>query len=82
MLILLGQLAPGVTLRGFRASFKTWANDATSVHPDVVETALAHKIVGDNIERAYRRGDFFEKRRELMASWSAYLNGDSAGPVR
>jgi hypothetical protein len=33
--------------------------------------ALAH-AVGSDVERAYRRGDALEKRRELMAQWGAY----------
>lgn len=33
--------------------------------------ALAHAIE-DKVEAAYRRGDLFEKRRELMAAWAAY----------
>ena len=37
--------------------------------------ALAHTI-GSKVEAAYRRGDLFEKRRQLMADWGAYC-----GPV-
>ena len=33
--------------------------------------ALAH-TVGDKVEAAYRRGDLFEKRRELMEAWARY----------
>jgi hypothetical protein len=33
--------------------------------------ALAHTI-GDKVEAAYRRGDLFEKRRDLMAAWASY----------
>jgi hypothetical protein len=39
--------------------------------------ALAHTI-GDKVEAAYRRGDLFEKRRELMEEWERYcLSGPS-----
>lgn len=38
-----------------------------------VETALAHSI-GSAVEAAYRRGDLFEKRRELMADWGVYCS--------
>ena len=31
--------------------------------------ALAH-AVGDAVERAYQRGDLFEKRRQLMQEWA------------
>ena len=34
--------------------------------------ALAH-AVGDQTEAAYRRGDLFEKRRELMGLWAKFI---------
>jgi len=40
--------------------------------------ALAH-AVGDKTEEAYRRGDLFEKRRELMNLWARFLATPSAG---
>jgi hypothetical protein len=33
--------------------------------------ALAHSI-GNKVEAAYRRGDLFDKRRELMKAWAEY----------
>ena len=33
--------------------------------------ALAH-VVGDKTEAAYRRGDMFEKRRQLAEAWAMY----------
>ena len=33
--------------------------------------ALAHTI-GNKVEAAYRRGDLFEKRRQLMQAWADY----------
>jgi hypothetical protein len=39
----------------------------------VAEQALAHTI-GSAVERAYRRTDLFEKRRELMAAWARYCD--------
>ena len=35
---------------------------------------LAH-LVGDETERAYRRGDALKRRRELMEAWAAYCAG-------
>jgi integrase len=61
----------GVTVHGFRAAFKTWASDQTSFQNEIVEKALAH-TVGSKVEQAYQRGDLFEKRRRLMAQWSAF----------
>jgi len=67
----LRRLRPGVTVHGFRASFKTWASESTSFARDIVEVALAHKR-GDAVEQAYERGTLFEKRRKLMASWADF----------
>ena len=64
------------TPHGFRSSFRDWCGDATSFSRELAESALAHKV-GDETERAYRRSDALEKRREMMNAWSSYL-GDNA----
>jgi integrase len=46
----------GLTLHGFRSTFRDWAGDCTSTQREVVEAALAHRV-GDAAEQAYRRGD-------------------------
>jgi integrase len=61
-----------VTVHGFRSSFKDWANETTSFPNELSEAALAH-VTGDKVERAYRRGDALERRRELMAAWARFL---------
>ena len=61
-----------LTVHGFRATFRTWAAERTMFSREVAEAALAH-VVGDNTERAYQRGDLFEKRRELMIEWGQFL---------
>ena len=60
-----------VTAHGFRSGFKDWAAETTSFPNIVSEAALAHKIK-DETERAYRRGNLLEKRRELMAAWARH----------
>jgi integrase len=71
MLELLRGMRPGLTVHGFRSTFKTWASEATN-HPNIVsEAALAHTIP-DKVEAAYRRGELFDKRRRLMKDWSTY----------
>ena len=69
MLKVLQRMGRRETVHGFRAAFKTWASEQTAFPADVVEAALAH-VVGDKVERAYARGDLFEKRRGLMAEWA------------
>ena len=69
-----------VTIHGFRSSFKDWASESTSFPNELSEAALAH-ITGDAVERAYRRGDALERRRELMEAWARFLEAGAAGNV-
>jgi integrase len=57
---------------GFRSSFRTWCAEATDAPREIAETALAH-VVGGSVERAYRRTDYLEQRRELMEQWAAHV---------
>lgn len=61
-----------VTVHGFRSTFRDWAAENTNFENIVTEMALAH-TVGASVERAYRRGDLLERRRELMQAWANYL---------
>jgi integrase len=61
----------GLTVHGFRSSFADWHAERTSFPAEVREMALAH-VVGDKVEAAYRRGDLFEKRRQLAEAWGRY----------
>jgi len=47
-------------------------SERTDAPREVCELALAH-VNRDRVEAAYRRSDLFERRRELMESWSAFL---------
>ena len=60
-----------LTAHGFRSSFSDWAAERTAYPREVVEMALAHAI-GNKVEAAYRRGDLFEKRRQLMETWGRF----------
>jgi integrase len=61
----------GLTVHGFRSSFRDWASECTNFPRDVCEMALAHTI-GNQAEAAYRRGDLIEKRRALMNEWALH----------
>jgi len=63
-----------VTVHGFRSTFRDWAAEVSHYPNHVVEMALAHAIPSA-VERAYRRGDLFEKRRALMEDWAAFCGG-------
>jgi len=70
----------GLTVHGFRSSFADWAADCTAFPEEVREMALAH-AVGDKVEAAYRRGDLFEKRRQLGQAWADYCNVPFPEPI-
>jgi integrase len=66
-----------LTVHGFRSAFRDWCAEATNFPSEVAEMALAH-AVGDKVEAAYRRGDLFEKRRQLAAAWAQYCDTPAA----
>lgn len=63
----------GITVHGFRSSFRMWAAEATNYPREVAEHALAHQLP-DAVERAYQRGSQFTKRASLMADWAVHCN--------
>jgi integrase len=77
---LLQRMGRDLTTHGFRSTFRSWAAERTNFPREAAELALAH-TVGDATERAYQRGDLFQKRRGLMDAWSAFCSGDSQGKV-
>lgn len=66
-------VAPGVTVHGFRSSFRDWAGEVSNFPREIAEAALAHSV-GDSTERAYWRGDAMEKRKKMMQAWCSYCN--------
>ena len=65
---------------GFRSTFRDWAAEQTSFSREVIEACLAH-TVGNDVELAYKRTDFLEKRRALMDAWGAYCIGSGKGEL-
>ena len=64
----------GVTVHGFRSTFRDWAAERTDMPGEIAELCLAH-TVGNRVERAYKRTDMLAKRRELMDQWAAFAAG-------
>ena len=58
-----------------RSSFSSWANEYGVARPDVIEAALAHKEA-DKVRAAYNRASFAVERRNLLAAWANYCNGE------
>jgi integrase len=71
MRVVLRELGYKVTVHGFRSSFRDWAGDCTDFAREHIEACLAHKV-GNQVERAYRRGDALEKRRKIMDAWAKF----------
>ncbi|AWL19848.1 integrase [Acinetobacter nosocomialis] len=59
-----------ITTHGFRSTFRDWSADKTDYPREVCEV-LAHKLP-DEVEAAYLRGAYLEKRKGLMADWAGY----------
>jgi len=69
-----------VTAHGFRATFRTWAEEVATFPHAVIEQAMGHQV-GTQVERAYRRTDVLDKRRQLMRTWAQYCEPESATNV-
>src|SRR5271165_22316 len=82
MLMLLRRMGrDDLTVHGFRSAFSDWCAEQTAFPSEVREMALAH-TVGDKVEAAYRRGDLFEKRRQLAEAWARYCEKPPADDDR
>ena len=81
MLELVRGMREGLTVHGFRSTFRDWAAEQTAYPHELCEIALAH-TVGNKVEAAYRRGDMMEKRRRLMADWAKYCEQTPAKSTR
>jgi integrase len=73
MLMLLRRMGvEGVTVHGFRSTFRDWASEVANAPREVAEMSLSHRV-GSEVERAYARSDLLEKRRALMDQWSRFV---------
>jgi integrase len=71
MAMLLRRMGRLETVHGFRSAFSDWCAERTNFPSEVREMALAH-TVSDKVEAAYRRGDLFQKRRQLAEAWARH----------
>ena len=82
MLMLLRRMqVEGVTVHGFRSTFRDWASEVANAPREVAEMSLAHKV-GSDVERAYARSDLLEKRRLLMERWSGFVSSNKEKVVK
>ncbi|OJK06314.1 hypothetical protein BRY75_13440 [Acinetobacter baumannii] len=62
-----------ITTHGFRSTFRDWSADKTDYPREVCEHVLAHKLP-DEVEAAYLRGAYLEKRKGLMEDWAEFCS--------
>jgi integrase len=78
--MVLRRMKVDATVHGFRSTFRDWTGERTAFPREIAEAALAH-LVGDEVERAYRRGDALDKRRSLMDAWASFCATTERGAV-
>jgi integrase len=78
--MVLRRMKVDTTVHGFRSTFRDWTGERTAFPREIAEAALAH-LVGDEVERAYRRGDALEKRRSLMDAWASFCMSEVSDKV-
>jgi len=67
-------------VHGFRSTFRVWA--AETGYPDpVAEAALAHAEKSGTVA-AYKRTDYLEQRRAMMAAWASFVLRTPTAPSR
>jgi integrase len=71
MITLMRRMSETSTVHGFRSAFRDWCGETTQYPRELAEAALTH-VVGNQVERAYRRGTAVEKRRQMMQAWAEF----------
>ncbi len=71
----------GLTVHGFRSTFRDWAAECTNVPGEIAEAALGH-VNGDETEKAYLRSDMLERRRKLMEMWAKFCTSGAASGAK
>jgi integrase len=65
----------GVSLHGWRSTFRDWVGDIGDVPRDLAEAQLAHAL--STTEGRYRRRTAVEKRRAVLTQYADWLLGTS-----
>jgi integrase len=69
----IGYSTEEMTSHGWRATFRTLADEVLQERVDLVEAQLAHQV-RDALGRAYNRTSFLPERFKLMQRWADYLD--------
>ena len=68
---------PTATIHGLRSTFRTWGAE-NDLPNEVGRAALAHRKE-DQMDEIYDRSDLVDARREAMARWNNYVEGQVLG---
>ena len=60
---------------GFRSTFRDWVSEESTYSREVAEMALAH-VIDNKVEAAYRRGDLFLTRTQMMHAWVGFASSE------
>ena len=69
----IGYSSEEMTSHGWRAIFRTLADEILQERVDLIEAQLAHQV-RDALGRAYNRTSFLSERFQLMQRWADYLD--------
>ena len=69
----LGYSKEEIVSHGWRAIFRTLADEVLHERVEIIEAQLAHQVK-DALGRAYNRTSFLSERKELMNRWGEYLS--------
>jgi len=61
-----------ITVHGFRATFRTWAEEKGQYQHHAIEFCLAHQLP-TKVEKAYLRTNLTNQRKTIMIDWEKYI---------
>ena len=61
-----------ITVHGFRATFRTWAEETGNYSHHAIEFCLAHELT-NKVEKAYLRSNLIEQRTVILKDWEKYV---------
>ena len=61
-----------ITVHGFRATFRDWAEETGKYQHHAIEFCLAHQLP-NKVEKAYLRTDLMPERKKIINDWEQYL---------
>ena len=61
-----------ITVHGFRATFRTWAEETGNYSHHAIEFCLAHELP-NKVEKAYLRSNLIEQRTVILKDWEKYV---------